>query len=80
MRGDRRAERGVAAADERIETTLERQPYLTGPSPTIADLALYAYTERAPEGGVSLDPYPKLRGWHARIEGLSGFVPMRRAS
>jgi glutathione S-transferase len=31
---------------------------------------------RAPEGDVSLDPYPAIRAWLARIEALPGFVPM----
>ena len=31
----------------------------------------------APEGGISLQPYPKLRAWLARVEDLKGFVPMQ---
>lgn len=52
-------------------------PFITGGAhPTIADLAMYAYTAHAPEGGVSLADYPALRAWLARIEALPGFVPM----
>lgn len=51
-------------------------PWLAGSEPTVADLALYAYTARAPEGGVALDAYPALRAWLARVEALPGFVPM----
>lgn len=64
---------------ERMEATLaapEAPPWLAGPDPTIADLALYAYTARAPEGGVSLDPYASVRAWVARVEALPGFVAM----
>jgi glutathione S-transferase len=45
---------------------------------TIADIALYAYCAHAPEGGISLAPYPSLEAWIARIEASPRFVPMRR--
>ncbi|HEU0202329.1 MAG TPA: glutathione S-transferase [Burkholderiaceae bacterium] len=60
------------------EQYLSAEPFLAGDAPTIADLALYAYTACAPEGGVALDAYPNLRHWLARIEALEGFVPMMR--
>ena len=44
--------------------------------PTIADLALYSYIARAPEGNVDLAAYGNVRAWLARIEALPGFVPM----
>ena len=59
-----------------IETELARAPFITGGTPTIADVALYSYTAHAPEGGVSLAAYLKLREWLTRIEQLPGFVPM----
>jgi glutathione S-transferase len=49
-------------------------------TPTLADVALYAYVARAPEGGVSLENYPSVRAWLARIEALPGFVPMTTAA
>jgi glutathione S-transferase len=61
-----------------LEGQLAARRYLAGDDPTIADVALYAYTAHAPEGGVSLAPYPAVRGWLDRIEGLPGFVPMAR--
>ena len=63
---------------ERIETHLANQPFLTGEQATIADIALYSYTSHAPEGGLSLQPYPTLRAWLARIEALPRFVGMQR--
>jgi glutathione S-transferase len=52
-------------------------PWLAGAAlPSIADLALYAYTAHAPEGGIALDGYPALRAWLARVEALPGFVAM----
>lgn len=45
-------------------------------TPTIADVALYSYIARAPEGNVDLAPYAHVRAWLARVEALPGFVPM----
>jgi glutathione S-transferase len=61
-----------------LEATLTRTPFLIGEQPSIADLALYAYTARAPEGRVSLERYAAVRGWHARLEALPRFVPMQK--
>lgn len=61
-----------------LERELAARAFLAGEAPTIADLALYAYTAHAPEGGVSLAPYAALRAWLARVEALPGFVPMQR--
>ncbi|MDT9146255.1 glutathione S-transferase, partial [Escherichia coli] len=44
--------------------------------PTIADVAAYSYIAHAPEGGVSLEPYPHVRACVARVEALPGFVAM----
>lgn len=59
-----------------MEGVLAGQAWIAHSAPTIADLALYAYTLRAPEGGVSLEPYPAIRAWLERVEALPGFVPM----
>jgi glutathione S-transferase len=59
-----------------MDATLQSSDFLTGPTPTIADIANYSYTAHAPEGGISLEPYPHLRRWLAWIEALPGFVPM----
>lgn len=61
-----------------MEQQLDQSTYLVGNAPTLADVANYSYIARAPEGNVSLDAYPKLRAWLARIEALPGFVPMIR--
>lgn len=50
--------------------------FLTSDTPTIADLACYAYLAHAPEGNVTLQPYPAVRAWLARVAALPGFVPM----
>jgi glutathione S-transferase len=59
-----------------IEAELAGKNWIVGSSqPTIADVALYSYVARAPEGNVDLSKYPHLRGWLNRVEGLPGFVP-----
>ena len=62
-----------------MEPHLADRSFLTGDRPTIADIAGYSYIAHAPEGEVSLAPYPNIRAWLARIEALPGFVPMAAA-
>jgi glutathione S-transferase len=50
-----------------MEAHLSSRRYLVGESCTIADLALYAYTHVAEEGGFTLAPYGSVRRWLARI-------------
>lgn len=59
-----------------LDQALEGQAFLAGDKPTIADVAMYSYTARAPEGGISLEPFGNVRAWLARVEALPGFVPM----
>ncbi|KXV61067.1 glutathione S-transferase [Acetobacter senegalensis] len=59
-----------------MNTHLEKQAFLATSYPTLADLACYAYTARAPEGGISLENYPHIEAWLKRIEALPDFVPM----
>jgi glutathione S-transferase len=60
-----------------MEGELAGQPFLAGEAATLADIANYSYVAHAPEGGVSLAAYPRVRDWMARIEALPAFVPMR---
>ena len=66
-------ERGRAALD-RLEQALDASPFLVGDVPTLADLALVAYTRVAPEGGFDLGPLPRVRAWIARVEAAFGIV------
>jgi glutathione S-transferase len=59
-----------------MERQLAQTPFLVGDVPTLADVALYAYTHVAPEGGYSFDRYPAVRAWLERFEQQPGFVPM----
>jgi glutathione S-transferase len=63
-----------------MDAELTTQFFLTGNSPTIADIANYTYIAHAPEGNISLEPYPHLGGWLQRIEALPGFVPMAKSA
>jgi glutathione S-transferase len=57
-----------------LEGHLSGRPFLVGDRYTIADISLYAYTHVAPEGGFSLEPYPAVREWLARVEAQPGHV------
>ncbi len=67
--------RGYAALAV-MERQLAQTAFLAGEHYTIADIALYAYTHVADEGGFDLAPYPALRGWLGRVALTPGFVPM----
>ncbi|KIC17326.1 glutathione S-transferase family protein [Leisingera sp. ANG-Vp] len=60
----------------KIDAHMEGRSFLVGDAPTIADVAVYSYVAHAPEGGISLDPYPNVRALLASIENLQGFKPM----
>ncbi len=70
-----RMPRGHAALGV-METQLAKTPYLAGENYTIADIALYAYTHVAGEGGFDLAGYPAVRAWLARIAATPGFVTL----
>jgi glutathione S-transferase len=61
---------------KQIDAHLIHHKWLAIDRPTIADVSAYSYIARAPEGDVSLDAYPNVRLWLARVEDLSGFVGM----
>jgi glutathione S-transferase len=59
-----------------MESELTGRDWLAIDRPTIADLACYPYLALAPEGGISLAPYPAVRAWIRRVEGLPGYIGM----
>jgi glutathione S-transferase len=65
-------ERALAA----MEQHLDSRQFLVGDSMTLADLALYAYTHVAPEGGFDLEPHPAVRSWLALVASEPGHVPI----
>ena len=60
-----------------MESTLSQQPFLCGDQFTLADIALYAYTHVAHEGGFDLVDYPQIRAWLTRITQIPGLIAMR---
>jgi glutathione S-transferase len=63
-----------------IDDQLSAGAYVCGDKPSIADIALYSYIARAPEGNVALDDYDHIQRWLADIEALPGFVEFPHAS
>ena len=57
-----------------LETELDGRTWIAANRPTIADVALYSYIARAPEGNVDLTPFPHVRRWLSQIEALPNFV------
>jgi glutathione S-transferase len=57
-----------------MERHLAGREFLVGDCYSIADISLYAYTHVAPEGGFSLEPYPAVREWLARVAAQPGHI------
>jgi len=69
--------RGLQALDV-MEQRLATADWLAAGGYTIADIALYAYTHTAGEGGFDLGPYPGIRGWLDRVRAELGHIPQMR--
>jgi glutathione S-transferase len=59
-----------------MEARLGATSWLAGDAFSIADIALYAYTHSAHEGGFDLAAYPGIRAWLARVRALPGHVEL----
>jgi glutathione S-transferase len=66
--------RGGEAALAAMEGRLAEHEWIAGESFTVADIALYAYTHVAPEGGFALAPYPGIGRWLERVAALPGHI------
>jgi len=62
----------------KLEKHLGDRDWLVGHRPTIADVSLYSYIARAPEGNVDRFRYHNVTAWLARIEALPGFYPFQK--
>jgi glutathione S-transferase len=60
-----------------MERRLAGHDWLTDSGPTIADLALFAYTHVADEGDFDLSRWPSVSAWLARVRVLPGIVPLK---
>ena len=67
-------QRGGTAALRAMESHLAERTFLVGERYTIADIALYAYTHVAPEGGFDLEPYPAINAWLGRVAAQPGHL------
>jgi len=65
-------EAALALMDEH----LEKRDWFVIDRLTLADIALYAYTHVAEEGGFSLQPYPAVRGWLDRVAAHPRHIPI----
>ena len=63
-----------------MEQHLARERFFVGDSYSIADIALYAYTHAAGDGGFELQRFPAVCAWIARVESQPHFVPMPAVS
>ena len=70
---------GGRAALSVMEGHLRESDWFGGEAMNIADIALYAYTHVAGEGGFDLARYPAVSDWLRRIEAQPGHVPMNPA-
>lgn len=64
------------AALSLMDKHLADNAFFCGAAPTLADIALFPYTNVAEEGGFGLGDYRHIGAWIARVEALPGFVPM----
>jgi glutathione S-transferase len=71
------AERGAKALAV-MEQRLAGHDWLTDAGPSIADLALFAYTHVADEGEFELSAYPGVAAWVARVTAVPGIVTLPR--
>ena len=72
------AEQAIAKAHKvlaLIDDALAGRQWIASDHLTIADLALYSYIARAPEGNVDISSYGNIASWLPRVESVPGFVP-----
>jgi glutathione S-transferase len=62
-----------------MEQALEATPFMAGDHFTIADIALYAYTHTAEDGGFDLSPFSAIGQWIQRVTREPGYLSMAEA-
>jgi glutathione S-transferase len=68
-------ERGARALGV-MEDHLSRESFFSGGAFGVADIALFAYTHCAADGGFDLSRWPNVTDWLARVRAQPGFSPM----
>jgi glutathione S-transferase len=67
---------GGLAALEAMERHLTGRDFFVGDRATVADIALYAYTHVADEGGFEIARFEAITGWLERVRALPGYAPI----
>jgi glutathione S-transferase len=62
-----------------MEGHLEDHDFFVADRYSIADIALYAYTHVAEEGGFDLAGFPAIRAWFERVRAQPGHIPITQA-
>ena len=57
-----------------MEGHLAARSFFVDDKYSIADIALYAYTHVAPDGGLELGAYPRVREWLSRVAAQADYV------
>ena len=74
-----RRQRGEAALDV-MESHLDGRSFFVDDRYSIADIALYAYTHVADEGGFNLTSRPNVVAWLARVASQPGAIAITDAA
>ncbi len=64
------------AALRLMDGHLATNAFFCGDAPTLADIALFAYSHVAEDGGFALRDYPHVQAWIGRVQALPAYVPM----
>jgi glutathione S-transferase len=75
---EQKREQGYAALKV-MESHLEDNEYFVGGRYSVADIALYAYTHVADEGGFDLAGFPAVRDWLDRVAAQPGYIPITQS-
>ena len=73
---EQRTVSGYRALDAMERHLAGGREYFVGDGPTLADIALYAYTHVAQEGNFDLGRYPAIRAWLDRVAAMPGHIPI----
>lgn len=68
-------EQGYAALDV-MEQHLREREFFVGNRYSVADIALFAYTHVAPEGGFDLERFPAIQAWIRRVQAQPEHIPI----
>ncbi len=63
-----------------MERHLTGRDFFVGDRATVADIALYAYTHVADEGGFEIARFEAIAAWLERVRALPGYVPIHSAA